>query len=54
MVAGADEGAGGGEAVGVAGVAQPPIAFTSTASPAIQTLAAGDGTRLIIEGMFSH
>jgi hypothetical protein len=53
-MAGADAGAGGGETVEVAGVAQPPIAITRTASPAIQMLPAGDGTRLIIEGMFSH
>jgi len=53
-MAGADAGAGGGEAVEVAGVAQPPIAITSTANPAIQRLPAGDGTRLIIKGMFSH
>ncbi len=53
-MAGADAGAGGGETVEVAGVAQPPIAMTSTASPAIQTLPGGDRTRLIIQGMFSH
>jgi hypothetical protein len=53
-MAGTDAGADGGEAVEVAGVAQPLIAITSTASPAIQTLPADDEARLIIEGMFSH
>ena len=48
MAAGADMDAGGGDAVGVAGAAQPPMVITSPASPAVHTLPACDMARLII------
>jgi hypothetical protein len=54
MAAGADVAAGEGEALGVAGAAQPPMVITSPVSPAIQTPPADDMARVIIKAMFSH